>query len=179
MRVAVPLLVAVLATSALAQERRLPVGPALPPLSKDAHAWVGSPQSFEKLRGKVVLLDVWAFGCVNCVNTIPWVKGVHERYAERGVVVIGVHTPEFAFEKKRDAFLAELQKYDIRYPQMLDNDMAYWHALGNQYWPTTYLVDKCGRLRAKHIGEVREGEFSGNEVESKLEALIAEPATCS
>jgi thiol-disulfide isomerase/thioredoxin len=162
----------------VAQDRALPAGPAAPPLPTSASAWVGAPQSWSALRGKVVLLDVWAFGCVNCVNTIPWVKSVHERYADRGVAVIGVHTPEFGFERKRDAFLAEIKKYGIRYPQLLDNEMAYWKALGTHYWPTTYLVDKCGRLRDTHIGEVHEGQFSGDEIEGKLETLIAESGDC-
>lgn len=172
-------IVLALAVNAAAQERTLPVGPAMPPLPKDATAWIGAPQSWASLKGKVVLIDVWAFGCVNCVNTIPWVKGIHARYAERGVAVIGVHTPEFGFEKKRESLVAEIKKHGIRYPQLLDNDSAYWNALGTQYWPTTYLVDRCGRLRAKHIGEVHEGQFSGDEVEGKLETLLADKTACS
>lgn len=179
LRRAVTTIVLAAALSATAQDRRLPVGPAMPPLPKDPKAWVGGPQSWASLKGKVVLIDVWAFGCVNCVNTIPWVKGIHKRYTERGVAVIGVHSPEFGFEKKRASLLAELKKHDIRYPQLVDNDSAYWNALGTQYWPTTYLVDRCGRLRARHIGEVREAQFSGDEVEGLLETLLAEKTSCS
>jgi thiol-disulfide isomerase/thioredoxin len=151
----------------------------MPALPTDATLWVGAPQSWKALRGKVVLVDVWAFGCVNCINTIPWVKSVHERFASRGVAVIGVHTPEFGFEKGRAAFLAEIKKYGIRYPQLIDNEMGYWTALDTQAWPTTYLVDKCGRLRGKHVGEVHEGQWSGNEVEGKLETLLSEETKCS
>jgi hypothetical protein len=164
--------------SASGQPRALPIGPPAPPLPKDARSWVGAPQSWKQLRGKVVLLDVWAFGCVNCVNTVPWVNSAHARYAPRGVAVIGIHTPEFGFEKKRESFLAEVRKHGIAYPNLLDDEMAYWDALGAQYWPTMYLVDKCGRLRGKHIGEVHEGQFSGDEVEAMLEILIAEPLDC-
>jgi hypothetical protein len=178
MKTALAALYALAAPLAAASAPPLPIGPAAPALPADARAWVGAPQSWAKLRGQVVLLDVWAFGCVNCVNTIPWMKAAHARYSERGVAFVGIHTPEFGFEKQRPAFLAELKTHGLRYPQLMDNDMAYWEALGAQYWPTTYLVDRCGRLRGRHIGEVRDGEFSGDAVDAMLEALLAEPATC-
>ncbi len=179
MRALLVLLLLAAGPAAFAQERTLPVGPAMPPLPADAKAWVGGPQSWKGLAGKVVVVDLWAFGCVNCVNTIPWVKSIHARYKDRGVVVLGVHTPEFGFERKRESFLAELKKHDIRWPQLMDNESAYWDALDAYAWPTTYLVDRCGRLRAKHVGEVREAQFSGDEVESKLEMLLAEKPGCS
>lgn len=179
MRVLAAILLLALGATASAQERRLPLGPPMPPLPADAAAWVGPPLSWKGLKGKVVLVDVWAFGCVNCVNTIPWVKSMHERYKDRGVVVLGVHTPEFGFEKVRKSFLAELKKHDMRWPQLMDNDAAYWDALDAYAWPTTYLVDRCGRLRDRHVGEVREAQFSGDEMESKVETLLAETAACS
>jgi len=151
---------------------------AAPALPADPRVWVGEPQTWKGLRGQVVLLDVWAFGCVNCVNTLPWVRGVHEKWSAKGVRVIGVHTPEFGYEKKRDSVEAEIKKHGLAYPIFLDNDMAYWDALKNQYWPTTYLVDKCGRLREKHIGEVHAGEATGNEIEAALEKLLLEPGDC-
>ena len=153
-------------------------GGAAPALPADPKVWIGEPQSWARLRGQVVLLDVWAFGCVNCVNTLPWVRGVHEKYGAKGVRVIGVHTPEFGYEKKRDSVEAEIKKHGLVYPIFLDNDMAYWDALKNQYWPTTYLVDKCGKLREKHIGEVHAGEATGNEIEAALDKLLAEPRDC-
>lgn len=98
----------------------------------------------------------------------------------KGVTVIGVHTPEFGYEKTRATVEAEVRKHALNYPQLLDNEMAYWNALGNHYWPTTYLVDKCGRLREKHIGEVHAQEPSGNSLEAALDALLAEtPGDCS
>ena len=150
-----------------------------PALPADPKLWIGEPQSWAGLRGHVVLLDVWAFGCVNCVNTLPWLRGIHEKYAAKGVRVIGVHTPEFGYEKKRAAVEAEIAKHGLAYPIFLDNDMAYWDALKNQYWPTTYLVDQCGKLREKHVGEVHAGEATGNEIEASLDRLLAEPGDCN
>ena len=92
--------------------------------------------------------------------------------------MIGVHSPEFGFEKKRVSLEAEVKRHDLRYPQYLDTDLAYWKALGNQYWPTTYLIDKCGRIRTTHIGEVHAGQKSGNDLEAVIEALLAEPLAC-
>jgi hypothetical protein len=117
---------------------------------------------------------------VNCVRTLPWVRGVHEKYASQGLQVIGIHSPEFGYEKSRGSLAAEITRHGLAYPNLLDNDMAYWNALGNQYWPTTYLVDKCGRIRERHAGEVHAGEPSGHELERAIEALLAEaPEACS
>jgi len=112
------------------------------------------------------------------VRTLPWVRGVHQKYGPRGVVVIGVHSPEFGFEKKRDAIEAEVKRHALVYPNYLDLDLAYWNALNNQYWPTTYLVDKCGRLRGKHIGEIHADRSSGREIDAGIEALLAETPAC-
>ncbi len=168
----------VLATSLAAASLHAAAGSA-PPLPADPKVWIGEPQTWAVLRGHVVMLDVWAFGCVNCVNTLPWVRGVHEKYGAKGVRVIGVHTPEFGYEKKRDSVEAEIKKHRLVYPIFLDNDMAYWDALENQYWPTTYLVDKCGKLREKHIGEVHAGQATGNEIEASLDKLLAETGDCT
>ncbi|HET7293229.1 MAG TPA: hypothetical protein VFM88_12450 [Vicinamibacteria bacterium] len=92
--------------------------------------------------------------------------------------MIGVHSPEFGFEKKRASLEAEVKRHDLRYPQYLDNDHAYWRALEARYWPTTYLVDKCGLLRHVHIGEIHADQDSGKQVEAAIEALLAEPASC-
>lgn len=112
---------------------------------------------------------------MNCVRTLPWVRGVREKYAAQGLSVIGVHSPEFGYEKKRESLAAEIARHGLAYPNLIDNDMAYWNALGNQYWPTSYLVDKCGRIRDRHAGEVHAGERSGRALEATIEALLAEP----
>jgi hypothetical protein len=113
---------------------------------------------------------------VNCVRTLPWVRGVHARYGRQGLVVIGIHSPEFAHEKRRERVEAEVKGHGLDYPQLLDTDLRYWDALHNEYWPTTYLVDRCGRIRDRHIGEVHEGEASGRGLEARIQALLAESA---
>jgi len=90
--------------------------------------------------------------------------------------VIGVHSPEFEHERRRESVEAEVRRHRLDYPHLLDNEMAYWNALRNEYWPTTYLVDRCGRIRERHIGEVHEGEASGRNLEARIEALLAESA---
>jgi len=92
--------------------------------------------------------------------------------------VIGVHSPEFGFEKKRDGLEAEVKRNDLRYPQYVDTDHAYWRALLTQYWPTMYLVDKCGQIRITHVGEIHAGEKSGDDVEAAIESLLTEAPTC-
>jgi hypothetical protein len=102
---------------------------------------------------------------------------VARRYADGGLSVVGIHTPEFEWERDRSSVEAEVRKHGLAFPQLLDNDNAYWNALDNEYWPSTYLVDRCGRIRARHIGEVHAGQASGRELEAQIEALLREPAT--
>lgn len=152
--------------------------PAAPPFPTARGAdWIGPPATWESLRGRVVLLDVWTFACSNCRATMPWLKEVRRRYAERGLTLVGVHTPEFTFERERPKVEAEVKRQGLDYSHLLDNDSAYWKALGNEYWPTVYLVDRCGRLRDRQIGEVHANEDSGRRLESRIEALLAEPAS--
>jgi len=151
-----------------------------PPFPSDPSRWVGPPQTWANLRGRVVLLDVWTFGCVNCVRTIPWVRAARERYAPRGLSVVGIHTPEMAFERERSAVEAEVRRRGLDFPHLVDDDYAYWNALENRYWPALYAVDRCGVLRARAIGEVHAGEASGERLEAEIEALLAEaPEDCA
>ena len=148
------------------------------PNADKAH-WIGTPATWESLRGRVVLLDVWTFGCINCVRTIPWVNDVARGYADRGLSVVGIHTPELAPERVRSSVEAEVRKRGLLFPHLLDNDYAYWKALDNQYWPSIYLVDRCGRIRARAIGEVHAGEASGRRLEAQIEMLLGEtPDSC-
>jgi thiol-disulfide isomerase/thioredoxin len=174
-RIAVAAVLAAALPRALkAAERAAP--PAAPPFpSARAADWIGTPASWESLRGRVVLLDVWTFACSNCRATMPWLKDVRQKYAAKGLSLVGVHTPEMTFERERPKVEAEVRRQGLDYPHLLDNDSAYWNALGNQYWPTVYLVDRCGRLRDRHIGEVHSAEDSGRQVEARIEALLAEP----
>lgn len=146
-----------------------------PPFPKpDRSHWIGEPQTWEGLRGRVVLLDVWTFECVNCVRTMPWVRDVLGRYGSQGFTVVGIHTPEMESERVRASVEAEVSRQQLAFPHLIDNDHAYWNALDNHYWPALYLVDRCGRIRANAIGEVHAGQESGRRLEAGIEALLKE-----
>jgi thiol-disulfide isomerase/thioredoxin len=131
---------------------RAEIGKPAPEIS--GQSWLNSqPLKLAELRGKVVLLEFWTFGCVNCRNVEPYIKSWHRKYAEKGLVVIGVHAPEFSYER----VLANLQRYvnehAIGYPVAIDNDFATWNRYKNRYWPAIYLIDKRGVIRYLRIGE--------------------------
>jgi cytochrome c biogenesis protein CcdA/thiol-disulfide isomerase/thioredoxin len=127
-------------------------------------SWINSePLSLRGLRGKVVLVDFWTYSCVNCLRTLPHVKAWDRAYRDDGLVIVGVHSPEFAFERVPGNVRAAVRKLGIRYPVALDNDFETWRAYANQYWPAKYLIDRSGRVRYSHFGE---GEYE------RTEALI-------
>lgn len=116
--------------------------------------WFNSkPLSIADLRGKVVLVDFWTYGCVNCVNTLPHVTGLYAKYRDKGLVVVGVHTPEFPFERSAANLQAALKRHGITYPVAQDNDSRTWNAYRNQYWPAQYIVDQTGKIVFQHAGE--------------------------
>lgn len=116
--------------------------------------WLNSPPlSTESLRGKVVLVDFWTFDCINCQHTLPYVNSWAKKYEKDGLVVIGVHTPEYAFEKIIGNVRTQVKLLDIGYPVAIDNDYAIWRAFNNQYWPAHYFIDAKGRVRYSHFGE--------------------------
>ncbi|ULR45760.1 cytochrome c biogenesis protein DipZ [Rhizobium sp. K102] len=116
--------------------------------------WLNSkPLTTEELRGKVVLVDFWTYSCINCIRTIPYTKAWAEKYADQGLVVIGVHSPEFAFEKKIDNVKSAIGDFKIGYPVAVDNDYQIWRAFENSYWPAAYLIDAMGQIRYHHFGE--------------------------
>ena len=118
--------------------------------------WINSPSiSSESLRGKVVLVDFWTFGCYNCLNALPHVKTLYAKYKDRGFVVVGVHTPEFAREKVTASVRREVASLGITYPVVMDNDSRIWRSFQNSYWPAAYFADATGRLRFHHCGEGR------------------------
>jgi cytochrome c biogenesis protein CcdA/thiol-disulfide isomerase/thioredoxin len=138
----------------------LPVEGEVPSLS-GATLWLNSPPlTAESLRGKVVLVDFWTYSCINCLRALPYVKTWHEKYKDHGLVVIGVHAPEFAFEKDPDNVRRAIKDLGITYPVALDNDYAIWQAFNNQYWPAHYFIDAAGRIRSHHFGE---GDYEGSE----------------
>ncbi|TAX72351.1 cytochrome c biogenesis protein DipZ [Rhizobium leguminosarum] len=138
----------------------LPVEGRAPSLD-GAVEWLNSePLTTEQLRGKVVLVDFWTYSCINCIRTIPYVRAWAEKYADQGLVVIGVHAPEFAFEKKIDNVKRAIGDFQIGYPVAIDNDYSIWRAFENSYWPAAYLIDAKGQIRYHHFGE---GNYSRTE----------------
>jgi thiol-disulfide isomerase/thioredoxin len=123
------------------------------------------------LKGKVVLVDFWTYSCINCIRTIPYLNAWHEKYADDGLVIVGVHTPEFEFEKDYNNVKAAVEKYEIEYPVAQDNDKGTWKAYENRYWPRKYLVDNEGYIRYDHIGE---GSYA--ETEKVIQSLLSERA---
>lgn len=131
----------------------LPVEGQLPPLD-GVVTWINTPPlTREQLRGKVVLIDFWTYSCINCLRSIPYVRAWAERYKDDGLVVIGVHAPEFAFEKDVGNVRTAVEDLGISYPVAVDNDYAVWRAFSNRYWPAHYFVDAQGRVRYHHFGE--------------------------
>lgn len=116
--------------------------------------WINSePLTMESLKGKVVLIDFWTYSCINCIRTLPYITKWYETYKDKGFVIIGVHTPEFAFEKVTENVKTAMQRFGITYPVAQDNNFATWTAYQNQYWPAHYLIDKEGNIRYTHFGE--------------------------
>jgi len=116
--------------------------------------WFNSaPLSIAGLRGKVVLVDFWTFGCSNCVNTLPHVTELYAKYRDRGLVVVGVHTPETPYERSAANVQAALQRHGITYPVAQDNESKTWDAYHNEYWPAQYIIDQQGRIVFQHDGE--------------------------
>ncbi|WP_426689503.1 cytochrome c biogenesis protein DipZ [Rhodanobacter ginsengiterrae] len=131
----------------------LPVEGQLPSLT-GATQWFNSPPlTAESLRGKVVLVDFWTYSCINCIRTLPYVRGWYDKYKDHGLVIIGVHAPEFAFEKNPANVIRAVKDLGVDYPVALDNDYAIWKGFNNEYWPAHYFIDTQGRIRSHHFGE--------------------------
>jgi cytochrome c biogenesis protein CcdA/thiol-disulfide isomerase/thioredoxin len=138
----------------------LPVEGELPSLA-GATGWLNSPPlTRQALRGKVVLVDFWTYSCINCLRSLPYVHGWYDKYKDHGLVVIGVHAPEFAFEKEPANVARAVKELGVDYPVALDNDYAIWQGFNNQYWPAHYFIDAKGNIRAHHFGE---GDYAQSE----------------
>jgi cytochrome c biogenesis protein CcdA/thiol-disulfide isomerase/thioredoxin len=147
----------------------LPVEGNLPPLS-GAVQWLNSPPlDAQALKGKVVLVDFWTYSCINCLRTLPYVKAWAEKYRDQGLVVIGVHAPEFAFERDVKNVTQAMKDLGINYPVAIDNEFKIWRAFNNEYWPAHYFADAQGRIRYHHFGE---GEYA--ESERVIQQLLRE-----
>src|SRR5918996_491008 len=128
-----------------------------------------TPLRLDGLRGRVVLIDFWTYTCINCIRTLPYLRAWDGRYREHGLTIVGVHTPEFVFEREAENVREAIAANRIRYPVAQDNEYATWSAWGNQYWPAKYLIDARGRVRYAHFGE---GAYE--ETEAAIRALLAE-----
>ncbi|KZC18271.1 cytochrome c biogenesis protein DipZ, partial [Rhodanobacter sp. FW104-R8] len=147
----------------------LPVEGTFPSLA-GATQWLNSPPlTTEALRGKVVLVDFWTYSCINCLRSLPYVRGWADKYKDHGLVVIGVHAPEFAFEKDPANVAKAVKDLGVDYPVALDNDYAIWKGFNNEYWPAHYFIDAQGQIRHHHFGE---GEY--RESEDVIRQLLAD-----
>jgi thiol-disulfide isomerase/thioredoxin len=132
--------------------------------------WLNSdPLTLQQLRGKVVLVDFWTYTCINCIDVLPYVKSWNQKYKDQGLVVVGVHTPEYPFERDTDNVQTAIKRLGITFPVAQDNRYATWNAYDNRYWPAFYLVDKQGRVVYTHFGE---GDYQ--QTEAKIKSLLAE-----
>ena len=134
--------------------------------------WLNSsPLTTTDLLGKVVLVQIWTLGCINCQRTLPYVTSWHKRYAAKGLQTIGIHTPEFAFERDSRNIRRAMTKHGITYPVAVDNEFKTWQAFENQYWPHLFLADRQGIIRYDHIGE---GAY--DQTEAKIRQLLGKSA---
>ena len=132
--------------------------------------WFNSDSlTLEELRGKVVIIDFWTYSCINCQRTFPYLRAWHEKYKDKGLVIIGVHSPEFEFEKSEKNVSQAIKDFKLTYPVVQDNDFATWRAYGNHYWPAKYFIDKEGYIRYSHFGE---GDY--DESEKVIQELLKE-----
>jgi len=144
------------------------VGSPAPDIASEV--WLnGAPATIADFRGRVVLVEFWTFGCYNCRNVEPYVKAWHQRYADRGLVVIGVHSPEFKYEHNVEKVKRYIESHGITYAVPIDNDFAIWNRFGNRYWPAMYLIDKRGMIRYTRFGE---GGY--DQTERQIQALLEE-----
>ncbi|OGM59722.1 hypothetical protein A3A75_02085 [Candidatus Woesebacteria bacterium RIFCSPLOWO2_01_FULL_39_10] len=147
----------------------LPKGPLAPELVSGGE-WFGStPLTIKSLRGKVVIIDFWTYSCINCQRTFPYLRTWYEKYKDKGLVIIGVHSPEFEFEKDPKNVLSAINDFDLKYPIMQDNNFSTWRAYNNRFWPAKYFIDKDGFIRYTHFGE---GAY--DESERVIQKLLAE-----
>jgi thiol-disulfide isomerase/thioredoxin len=138
-----------------------------------AKEWINSaPLTSDDLRGKVVVYDFWTYSCINCVRTLPHLKALYDQYLSDGLVVVGIHSPEFDFEKNYDNVQNAVRQLGVTWPVALDDDMAIWNSFKNNYWPEEYLTDRDGRLRQVYIGE---GEY--DQKEDDVRTLLGLPLT--
>ena len=163
-----------LAVSSYADDEKAQAQPTLADAQRAAPNFVGisnwlnsGPLNLADLRGKIVLVDFWTYGCINCARTLPHVTRLYDAYKDRGLVVVGVHTPEFPFEKVTSNVQTAVKRHGIKYPVAQDNDYATWNAYHNQYWPAQYIIDRNGTIVFEHAGE---GQY--DKIERTIQKLL-------
>jgi len=178
-----PLSLLALATLALAMlglATLAPAAPSAPAEFTHRHAddWINSaPLTLAALRGKVVMVEFWAFECDNCLKSRGWIESLERSRGHDGLVIIGVHTPELPAERNPRAVHDAVERLGIRYPVMIDGDASYWRALHAQYWPTFYLIGRDGLLYGAVPGEMHVGDARAQQVEAAIDQLLKAPAT--
>ena len=160
------------ATGTQTQDRSVRATNPAPELVGIAHYLNTTPKELEdKIKNSVVLYDIWTYSCINCIRTLPYITSWDEKYSEDGLLVIGIHSPEFEFEKVRSNVEQAIQKHNINYPVVMDNDMETWKAFGNRYWPHKYIADHEGNIKYHKIGE---GDYENTE--RIIQTLLSERA---
>jgi len=140
-----------------------------------ANDWINTgPLSLKDLQGRVVLVDFWSFGCWNCYRSFPWLNELEARHEAQDLAVISVHSPEFDHERDRKRVAQKVIEFGLEHPVMMDNDFSYWKAMGNRYWPTFYVIDKAGNVRASYIGETHSGDANARAIEEMISELLTE-----
>jgi thiol-disulfide isomerase/thioredoxin len=154
----------------LTNEKSLLEDSGLAPDLTGINGWINTePLTQEDLKGKVVLIDFWTYSCINCIRTLPHLSKIYDKYKNNGFILLGVHSPEFDFEKKKENVLNAVKEYDLKYPIALDNEHDTWKAYENQYWPAHYLLDINGNIRYKQFGE---GHYK--ELETAIQQALLE-----
>jgi thiol-disulfide isomerase/thioredoxin len=178
MKTPAPLLSALIA-AAVAFAGPAQAAPKAPEFTHASQAeWLNSkPLRLNQLRGKVVLIEFWAFECVNCRRTQPWLHAIQQRYADQDFVIVSVHTPELPQERSIANVRAAISEQKITNPVMVDGDYSFWNAMNNQAWPAFYLIDKRGRIAFTAIGEMHIGQARAAELEQAIETELAADAS--
>jgi thiol-disulfide isomerase/thioredoxin len=141
----------------------------------EPNEWINTaPLKMAELRGRVVLIDFWTFGCWNCYRSFPWLNDLEHRLADRPLTIVGVHSPEFEHERDRAKVEAKTAEFELAHAIMIDNDFSYWRAMKNRYWPAFYVVDKKGIIRGAYVGETHIGDQQARRIEAQLEQLLDE-----
>ncbi|MEN7344028.1 MAG: redoxin family protein [Pseudomonadota bacterium] len=137
--------------------------------------WLNSaPITMASLKGQVVLVDFWTFACWNCYRSFPWLNSLEDKLEGEAFQVIGVHSPEFDYERNPEAIRKKIAEFELKHPVMIDNDHRYWRAMNNRYWPAFYLIDKKGEIREVFIGETHTGDKRAKKIEAKIRELLDE-----